>query len=1049
MAESHSYGKPKFDREVRLGLVAYSGISLAIYMNGVCHEFYRAVRGRGVYKLLKALVDADVIVDVVSGTSAGGINGVLLSYALTNSTAKQAIDFNLFGEVWRNSGDIQKLLHRPRHRSEGDQIDALLDGEGYYQQQLERAFAQSIEERRQPSEREWVSPSQELDLFVTGTDFQGRTYRTFDDLGAITEITDHSALFHLKHRQGRKEPFNPIGHPEFPALQPRDTFAALAKLCRLTSAMPVVFPMVRIDPFNHRDLVDRQLTSWGNLQCRPNSQRSDSPDGMLRQRAVSFIDGGLLDNAPFTPALRAMYYRPPNRPIQRVLFYIDPIPKSANNEWLRPNLPRLLQKAMLEIPMYQSVTQDLQAIREHNQKVERYQTLLAHAEETIADPRYTAAPDLQQNIYLRSRTIDLRDRLLPLMLRLPVGGDRGHGAGLERLARLLTHRQVTSAIEAGRERCLQAFAPQLPQLDVRYSLRQHFYLNSKIHAVLATPQRPMERFYLEALGQQVGRSIQLLETIQTVLEQLFSHPVVSDNFYQLLALAKPDGEVVAILYEYVFRLLRYLLDAQALPLLLPAEPRLAATATVALSESFINLPLQANEIASEWLPAKEISTLFHQLQEKISILTEAATHGRFLWNKQRFQYDRRGNQRFLSILTQIESATTILLHNAPAKASRQLLHQFQNFEQLDRLVYPFEYLTDLGEKSPIVTMRVGPDVAQMGLGKGKNARDKLAGNTLYAFGGFFKKSWRTNDLLWGRLDGLNRIWEGIVNPTTIVHFHGLVQRETQRLGIPSSDYLDFLVQEALPQATVSDRARIKGHLMFLMQPNLEISAEKLRPILNDIVLTGQREILKTDLEQVFRDADDQNRQWGITNSQALVFDSHRAQLLAMAQTITSSSLQNLSVAREQFFRQQYRVGSERLFANIPGMVLVNLTTRAVLVAKDLLLNFGSRQRADKVRQNLGYRVADRLLHNFYWWLQSQATKTVLQVSLQPFRFAGLVAIGFFSTLLTFALGGSVLIWLAIALGCLGLSYWQVRRRRSKKRLKFQKLLSLKAPVDRW
>ena len=53
-------------------------------MNGVANEFFNAVKGRGPYRLLKALTDSDIVVDIVSGTSAGGINGVLLSYALSN-----------------------------------------------------------------------------------------------------------------------------------------------------------------------------------------------------------------------------------------------------------------------------------------------------------------------------------------------------------------------------------------------------------------------------------------------------------------------------------------------------------------------------------------------------------------------------------------------------------------------------------------------------------------------------------------------------------------------------------------------------------------------------------------------------------------------------------------------------------------------------------------------------------------------------------------------------------------------------------------------------
>jgi predicted acylesterase/phospholipase RssA len=65
-------------REVRMGLVMYGGISLAIYINGVSTEFFRAVRGNGVYKLIKCLTDSEIIVDIISGTSAGGINGIFI-----------------------------------------------------------------------------------------------------------------------------------------------------------------------------------------------------------------------------------------------------------------------------------------------------------------------------------------------------------------------------------------------------------------------------------------------------------------------------------------------------------------------------------------------------------------------------------------------------------------------------------------------------------------------------------------------------------------------------------------------------------------------------------------------------------------------------------------------------------------------------------------------------------------------------------------------------------------------------------------------------------
>src|SRR5262245_26244960 len=76
--------QPERSRETRIGLVMYGGVSLAVYTNGVAQEFYHAVQGNGVYRLIKELTDSEILLDIMSGSSAGGINAVLLSYALAN-----------------------------------------------------------------------------------------------------------------------------------------------------------------------------------------------------------------------------------------------------------------------------------------------------------------------------------------------------------------------------------------------------------------------------------------------------------------------------------------------------------------------------------------------------------------------------------------------------------------------------------------------------------------------------------------------------------------------------------------------------------------------------------------------------------------------------------------------------------------------------------------------------------------------------------------------------------------------------------------------------
>ena len=130
-------------RELRLALVCYGGVSLAIYMHGVTMEFERLVAASVAYQrdqdkhdfgptdtaavywtLLQQLereperwdteaaggeqVRTKVVVDIVSGTSAGGINGMFLATAIARNRSQQPLQRDVDGQ-----GRRQALAQRP------------------------------------------------------------------------------------------------------------------------------------------------------------------------------------------------------------------------------------------------------------------------------------------------------------------------------------------------------------------------------------------------------------------------------------------------------------------------------------------------------------------------------------------------------------------------------------------------------------------------------------------------------------------------------------------------------------------------------------------------------------------------------------------------------------------------------------------------------------------------------------------------------------------------------------------------------------------------
>ena len=995
----YTFKKPNFRREIRLGLVVYGGVSLAIYMNGVCREFYNAVRGRGIYKLIKALTDSDIVVDIISGTSAGGINGVLLSYALANSDLKEVVDFANFADIWRESGDILKLLREPS--SSQTKVESVLNGEGYYQNQLKEAFEKGYNNKHSAPQGEWVSDFNELDLFITGTDIFGRIYKTFDDTGRVIEIKDHRAVFQLKHRRGRKEPFNLKRNQDLIPVFPEETCQSLAKLCRITSCFPVAFPVVDVE-LQGNNKIDQKLVEWGQLDKR---EFVGNPQSQGHQ--LYFVDGGVLDNRPFSYTIKEMYYRTINRPVDRKLFYIDPSPdrfidQDGFKNIGKPNTLQIIQDSLIGIPMYESIGNDLEAIKTHNEKVRRYKILLADTETPTDSTTATLeAIDIKETIYLRSRLISLRDRVLPLVLRMDQDFriDSQKQAYLEKAANVLAE-PITKEKEKGkRDKIRQAFEKQIRNLDVEYSLRKHFYLIQILCQRLETESNVVEYQKLRYLSESVSRQIKLLEVIREALNQLLSNPIVSDCFYQLLAQPKLDHQMRGHFYERLLRLHRFLLDAVGLDNFLPDE---GSDLGEIPANIFQNLPLKAREpFYHEWLSQTLISGILLQFKQKINKLQSPQEIEEKIWKNPAFNYDNQENEYFETILRKVELASEALIETSQLSASEEILHYFKQFRNLDKVVYPFEYLMNLKEKELIETIRISPNDASMGLGEGKTLEDKLAGDTLFAFGGFFKKSWRSNDILWGRLDGLNRILEALLTPESVKKFPEFLERQGNcRRGTPefeafTDNYLEFLLDESLPNILETERTQIINYLRKLAYPE-KLTEQQLKltidGLLSTLVLEGHREIVNTDLTNVLQDEIAEQLNWNRQRVQpnnsaknrgksTNIEEEERPQYHPVpgyfdrnvsalaASRLAEEAITHLSQGNsERFFREKYNVGQETVLDSIPRIILANISTQFALILRNIVLTTLGK-RSSILRKSLTYNIFDKSLQLFYGWLQ--------------------------------------------------------------------------------
>jgi len=90
-------------------------------------------------------------------------------------------------------------------------------------------------------------------------------------------------------------------------------------------------------------------------------------------------------------------------------------------------------------------------------------------------------------------------------------------------------------------------------------------------------------------------------------------------------------------------------------------------------------------------------------------------------------------------------------------------HYFDQYERYDLVLYPILFQSDvIGEGATVDVIRLSPEDATCLMVDRAEARlasprPKLAGLTLGHFGGFVEAEWRRNDMMWGRLDAVERL----------------------------------------------------------------------------------------------------------------------------------------------------------------------------------------------------------------------------------------------------------------------------------------------------
>ncbi len=713
-------------KELRIALICYGGVSLAVYMHGVTKEVWKLARAsrsfnagedrtsgvQGVYRDLLSQIEQDhglrlrVLPDILSGASAGGINAVFLAQALHSGQSLEPLT-----ELWLEEADVDRLLdpdarplwrfakfwaqpiawwllNRPGNavsesvaaetRTEvrkkvsrfvrGRWFEPPFSGSGF-SRLLNDAFESM---QKAGSDGPLLPAGHPIDLYVTTTDFRGYQEMLRLNSPPMVEESEHRMPISFSAQTPTAGGFDLANRLEL-------IFAA-----RATASFPGAFPPLKLGEID--GLASELNMEWPGRtsfleRVMPVHQSRGNSDH------VTLIDGSVLNNAPFEGAIAALPGRPAQREVDRHFVYIDPRPDrfgSEHDAMIRPvGFFTAIFGSLSTIPREQPIRDNLEVLENRSREAERLSRIVA-----------ALRPEVERSVEkLFGRTLFL-DKPSPKRLK------------------------------AWRNKAQQAAAE-----GAGYSF--HSYAQAKFTGIL------------EHLGQLVFDAAPELALID-------SKPIV-DRLRDALAarglvgLVDPSGgaseEAIAFFrsHDLGFRVRRLRLLARRLARDWEADPEIPEQALEEARDEIYRI--LAFYFARD--NAQQLGPEFHRQAGNVI-------------NDPDGVLDLLSSSRLLpDVDDRAEEMLAAALEKMPRNLRRRMLLTYLGFPYYDVATLPLLRNEGFTEFNPVKVDRISPDDARSIREGGTSAT--LRGTEFYNFGAFFSRAYRENDYLWGRLHGAERM----------------------------------------------------------------------------------------------------------------------------------------------------------------------------------------------------------------------------------------------------------------------------------------------------
>lgn len=711
-------------KELRLALICYGGISLAVYMHGVTKELWHATRASrafhcpdeaspgGVEAVYLRLFEEIALTrdlrlrllpDIVSGASAGGINGVFLAQAIATGQSLEPLTamwleradidvlldpdakpWSRFAKFWaqplvwfvlKRPGNVVSSTVAPETRSEvRRKVSRLIRARWFAPPFSGIGFSRMIADALDamaatPMGDPLLPEGHPMDLLVTATDFNGHLEELRLNSPEIVVESEHRLSIGFRRLTSRHGNRDLAPCPE------------LVLAARSTASFPGAFPPLVIDEIDQ--LVAERRSAWpGRTQFLQRIMPSHWKRGDLD--SVALVDGAVLVNRPFAQAIGVLRDRPARREVDRRFVYVDPSPDHMR---IAPKGGRTIGFFSAIFGSLSSIPRE-QPIRDNLESLER-QSRQRHRLRTIVDALRPEIEETVEGLFGRTLFFDH-----PNQRRLTAWRNK--------------------AQQAAAERAGYAF---------------HGYAQTKLAGIVTD---------LAAMIHEAAPAAASLDKVEAAL---WDH-LASTGLDRLSALRGGATDKAIVFFR-----------------------------THDLSFRIRRLKLLARRLTHDWEEGESVSIADREAARDAVYRAQALYQGR-----ETFEGLGPGFAETAALATvdpgavlnaiatrrdlvgldlQVDSMLVTALERMGKPLRRRFLHAYLGFPFYDTATLPLLQGEGMGEFDPVKVDRISPDDATS-IRKGGTFAC-LRGVEFFNFGAFFSRAYRENDYLWGRLHGAERM----------------------------------------------------------------------------------------------------------------------------------------------------------------------------------------------------------------------------------------------------------------------------------------------------